>query len=71
MDFGPLQTIKRPVLSRDKQMCCGVLQYNRRVDQALSFKNTVFYLYLFTSENLRVNKLRVSPVMNPHKDYET
>lgn len=37
----------RDLLSRDKQMCCGVLQCNRRVDQALSFKNTVFYLYLF------------------------
>lgn len=71
MDFGQLQTIKRSLLSRDKQMYYGVLQCNRRVDQALSFKNIVFYLYLFTSENLRVNKLRVSPVMNPHKDYET
>lgn len=47
-DFVRLQTIKTPVLSAEKLMCCRVLWSNRGVDQALSFKNTVFYLYLFT-----------------------
>lgn len=32
MDLRHLQTIKTPVLSRDKQMCCRVLQCDRRVE---------------------------------------